>query len=222
MKAIQLNRAAQVTAIVIAVLLIDQILKIWVKTNFYYGEEVFLIGDWARLHFLENEGMAYGARFHDIPFIGKYIDPAVAKPLLTFFRIFAVGFIIYLIKKMIKGGTKKGAIFCMALILAGAIGNIIDSIFYGKLFSESPRYSEAVATMFPEGGGYAGWFYGKVVDMFYFPIIQTTLPEWFPINGGEPFEFFRPVFNFADASISVGIFIILLFHRGIFSDSASA
>ena len=220
MKQITVNKSAQVAAIVLIVLIIDQALKIWIKTNFFYGEEVFLIGDWARLHFLENEGMAYGARFHDLPFIGKYIDPNIAKPALTIFRIVAVGFIIYLISNMIKGNTKKGAIYCMALILAGAIGNIIDSVFYGKLFSESPRYSEELATMFPEGGGYAGWFYGKVVDMFYFPIIRTTLPEWLPINGGQPFEFFRPVFNVADASISVGILLILLFHRGIFTNSS--
>ena len=212
-----MKQSTQVALIVILVLVIDQALKIWIKTNFYYGQEMFLIGDWARLHFLENEGMAYGARFHDLPIIGKYINPAVAKPALTIFRIIAVGFIIYIIKNLIQKGNKKGLIYSMALILAGAIGNIIDSVFYGKIFSESPRYTQELATMFPENGGYANWFYGKVVDMFYFPMFQTTLPEWFPINGGQPFEFFRPVFNVADASISIGIFIILLFYRGIFT-----
>lgn len=212
-----MKQSTQVALIVILVLVIDQALKIWIKTNFYYGQELFLIGDWARLHFLENEGMAYGARFHDLPIIGKYINPAVAKPALTIFRIIAVGFIIYIIKNLIQKGNKKGLIYSMALILAGAIGNIIDSVFYGKIFSESPRYTQELATMFPENGGYANWFYGKVVDMFYFPMFQTTLPEWFPINGGQPFEFFRPVFNVADASISIGIFIILLFYRGIFT-----
>lgn len=212
-----MKQSTQVALIVILVLVIDQALKIWIKTNFYYGQELFLIGDWARLHFLENEGMAYGARFHDLPIIGKYINPAVAKPALTIFRIIAVGFIFYIIKNLIQKGNKKGLIYSMALILAGAIGNIIDSVFYGKIFSESPRYTQELATMFPENGGYANWFYGKVVDMFYFPMFQTTLPEWFPINGGQPFEFFRPVFNVADASISIGIFIILLFYRGIFT-----
>ena len=213
-----MKKSTQVACIVLLVLLIDQVLKIWVKTSFFYGEEIHLIGDWARLHFLENEGMAYGARLHDLPIIGKFISPAAAKPMLTFFRIFAVGFIIYLIQKMIKNGTKLGAIRCMGLILAGAVGNIIDSVFYGKIFSESPRYTNQVATLFPEGGGYSNWFYGHVVDMFYFPIINTTLPEWLPLKGGEQFEFFRPVFNVAEASISIGIFIILLFYRSIFQD----
>lgn len=217
MKQFTLNKTAQVTLIVILILICDQALKIWIKTNFYYGQEIMIFGDWARLHFLENEGMAYGARFHDLPLIGQFINPEFAKLALTLFRIFAVCFIIYMVKKMIEGNTKKGAIYCMALILAGAIGNIIDSIVYGKLFSESPRFSREVATMFPPDGGYAGWFHGKVVDMFYLPIIQTKLPQWFPIGGGQPFEFFRPVFNIADASISIGIFVILLFYRGVFN-----
>lgn len=210
--------STKVIIIVCLVLLIDQLLKIYIKTNFYYGEEVFIFGDWARIHFLENEGMAQGFRFSDFPIIGKYINPNLAKPMLTIFRIVAVFFIVMIINKMIKHKEKSGAVLSMALILAGAIGNIIDSIFYGKFFSESPRMSREVATLFPEGGGYAGWFHGRVVDMFYFPIINTTLPDWLPIVGGSSFEFFKFVFNVADASISIGIFIILLFHKTIFSN----
>lgn len=212
-----MKKGTQVFLIVILILIIDQISKIWIKTNFYYGEEWQLIGQWARLYFIENEGMAYGTRFSDLPIVGKYIQPEHAKPMLTIFRIFAVGFIVYIVKNLIQNKVKTGAIYCMALILAGAIGNIIDSIFYGKIFSESPRHNTELATLFPEGGGYAGWFHGKVVDMFYFPIIRTTLPEWIPFKGGQYFEFFRPVFNVADASISVGIILILLFYRSIFN-----
>lgn len=212
-----MKKGTQVFLIVILILIIDQISKIWIKTNFHYGEEWMLIGQWARLYFIENEGMAYGTRFSDIPIIGKFIQPELAKPMLTIFRIFAVGFIIYIIKNLIKTKIKAGAIYCMALILAGAIGNIIDSIFYGKIFSESPKHNTELATLFPENGGYAGWFHGKVVDMFYFPMVRTTLPEWIPLKGGQYFEFFRPVFNVADASISVGIILILLFYRSIFN-----
>lgn len=213
-----MKKGIQVTLIVILILLIDQILKIYIKTNFFYGQEQMLIGKWARLYFIENDGMAYGKKFSDLPFIGKHINPGTAKLSLTIFRIFAVGFIISIVRKMIQKSTvRKGAIYCMALILAGAIGNIIDCVFYGKIFSNSPHNNRSVAELFPDGGGYEGWFRGYVVDMFYFPMIQTTLPEWVPFKGGEYFEFFRPVFNVADASISVGIFLLLVFYREVFN-----
>lgn len=211
-----MKKSLQVILVVVLVLLIDQVLKFWIKTNFHYHEELVLINDWARLHFLENEGMAFGARLHDLPVIGQFINPEWAKPMLTIFRIVAVGFIIYFIGKMIRNKAKGGLIISMALILAGAIGNIIDSVFYGKFFGASDPFTRNVAEFMPEEGGYAGWFHGKVVDMFYFPMVNTTLPESFPIWGGKHIEFFQPVFNVADSAISIGIFLILLFYRGYF------
>ncbi len=198
------------------ILAIDQSLKFWIKTHFYYNEELNLIGEWARLHFLENEGMAFGARFHDLPVVGKYLQPQTAKFLLTSFRIVAVGFIIYFLGQFIKKKYTPGFIYSMGLILAGAIGNIIDSVFYGRIFSASDPFTRNVAEFMPPGGGYAPWFQGKVVDMFYFPLVNTYLPGWIPIFGGQHIEFFRPVFNVADASICVGITIVLLFYREYF------
>ncbi len=202
------------------ILAIDQSLKFWIKTNFYYNEEVNLIGKWARLHFLENPGMAWGARLHDLPLIGQFINPEWSKPMLTSFRIVAVVFIIYFVAQLIKKHAKTGLIYSMALILAGAIGNIIDSVFYGKFFTASDPFERNIAEFLPQGGGYANWFHGKVVDMFYFPLVNTNLPDWIPFIGGRHFEFFRPVFNVADSAISIGIFIILIFYRGYFVGSA--
>jgi len=190
-----------------------------------YGSEIDVAGDWFKLHFLENPGMAFGAQFQDIPLIGKYLKPQIAKPLLTLFRIGAVIFIIYLIKRMILNKAPKGLLYCMALILAGALGNIIDSTFYGLLFDKGLSYSDQMARWVSYSGvaspnfdGYAKLFNGTVVDMFYFPLVKDAFwPEWVPIVGGRSFEFFRPVFNLADASISVGVFIILLFNRTFFS-----
>lgn len=169
--------------LIIVILLIDQTIKIWVKTHMELGESIHVAGDWFQIHFIENNGMAYGMQ------IGS-------KLLLSIFRMIAIGFLSYYIWQQAKKKARWGYIICLAMILAGAAGNLIDCMFYGILF-----------------GGYAPFLMGRVVDMFYFPIIHTTWPEWFPFWGGEEFIFFSPVFNFADASISVGVIILLLFYR---------
>lgn len=184
------------------VLIVDQVLKIWIKTNLTYGEEFGILGSsWARIHFVENEGMAFGLSFG---------GPA-GKLALSLFRIFAIIFLAYIIRSLIKAQETFGLLACFALITAGAIGNVIDSAVYGIIFESS--YHGGVAEMFPEGGGYAGFLYGRVVDMLYFPIIDTVIPEWVPLWGGERFQFFKPVFNIADASISTGVISLLVFHR---------
>ncbi|MBO5250657.1 MAG: lipoprotein signal peptidase [Bacteroidaceae bacterium] len=189
--------------IVIAVLVIDQIIKIWVKTHMYWHESI-RITDWFYIFFTENNGMAFGMEIFD-------------KLFLTSFRILASIGIIYLLRKFIKQGYKTGFIVCVSLILAGAVGNIIDCLLYGEIFSESTH--STLATFVPFGEGYSEWFYGKVVDMFYFPIIETNWPEWMPFVGGEHFIFFSPIFNFADASISCGIIAIILFYGKYLNDS---
>ncbi|NND06042.1 MAG: lipoprotein signal peptidase [Saprospiraceae bacterium] len=206
----KLNKGQIISLIVILVLILDQASKIWVKTNMYYGEQISIFGaSWGFIHFVENNGMAFG-----ISLGGKF-----GKLVLSLFRIGAVGFLIYFIRKMIEDKQKMGVLICFALILAGAIGNIIDSAFYGLIFSESP-YHGGVATMFPEGGGYASFLYGKVVDMLYFPLIDTHWPSWMPFISGDRFQFFKPVFNVADSSISVGIVSLLLFQRSFFAQPA--
>lgn len=168
-----------------------------------YGDEFGIMGlPWARIHFVENEGMAFGMQFG-----GKW-----GKILLSFFRLIAAGFLIYILYRLIKAKEKYGVIISIALIFAGAFGNIIDSAVYGLIFSES-YYGSELATFLPEGGGYAPFLMGHVVDMLYFPLIETTLPEWIPIKGGEPFLFFRPVFNIADSAITIGVLNLLLFNR---------
>lgn len=184
--------------IVIAILLIDQIVKVWVKLNFTIGEEVDLIGDWCKLHFIENEGMAFGMSFGGVA--GKYV--------LTFLRIIASVLIGWYLLKLIKKGGNKLAVYSFTLIFAGAVGNIVDSMFYGLLFSESTFFS--VSQFLPEGGGYAPMFLGKVVDMFYFPVIDTTLPQWIPFFGGNDFRFFNAIFNISDVSITIGVVILLI------------
>jgi len=180
--------------IVLVILFIDQLVKLYIKTNFYLGEEIPVLGDWFRIHFTENYGMAFGLEFG-----GKG-----GKILLTLFRLVAVTFIGWYIFDLTKKETNKWYIISWALILSGALGNIIDSIFYGILF------------------GYDSWFHGRVVDMFYFPIVQTTIPENWPFWAGEDFEFFRPVFNVADAAISIGFVIILLGQKMFFKEEASS
>ena len=183
-----------------ALLLIDQAIKIWIKTHLMLGESIH-VTDWFYLYFTENPGMAFG---------WEVID----KLFLTIFRIVASVAIAWLVAKIIKGRYSIGFLLCMVAIFSGAVGNIIDSIFYGKIFSHS--YGQ-IAPLFPEGGGYANWLHGKVVDMFYFPIINTTWPEWMPFWGGEELVFFRPIFNFADACISVGVVCLILFYAHSFS-----
>jgi len=207
-------------AIVLTLLLLitDQLIKIYVKTHFYMGEEYipFTSIPWLRFHFIENEGMAYGWKL-----AGSW-----GKIALTSFRLVAVAFGTYYILSIIKKKYHSGYVFCVTLIYAGAIGNLIDSLFYGMVFEFSDAYSQNLAKGFWQDGfmgGYESILHGRVVDMFYFPIIQdVTLPTWLPIWGGEPFEFFRPVFNLADASISAGLIAILVFQSKFFSNTTGA
>ena len=208
--------------VVLAVLIIDQALKIYIKTNYAIGGGFDILGQsWAKIHFIENDGMAFGITFgnkclgvtgEDGSCKGIMLTPEAGKLILSTFRIFMVGLLIYFIRGLNNAKESMGLLISLSLILAGAIGNILDSAFYGLMFSAS-HFHGGVATMFPEGGGYASFLFGKVVDMFYFPMIDTRLPEWFPIWGGDKFQFFRPIFNVADASISIGVASILLFHR---------
>ena len=194
--------------IISLVLLADQVSKILVKTNMTLGQSIRMAGDWFILHFTENPGMAFGFEF-----AGEY-----GKLLLTIFRIVAVVFISIYLSRIISKGAPTGLIISVSMILAGALGNIIDSVFYGAVFGAS--YFNQVAQLFPEGGGYAPLLYGKVVDMLYFPMIRTTLPEWLPLWGGNEFIFFRPVFNLADSSITTGVFVLLVFQKKFFTHEA--
>ncbi|HXI01009.1 MAG TPA: lipoprotein signal peptidase [Sphingobacteriaceae bacterium] len=191
---------------VLFILLADQILKIWIKLDMTLGQEYKILGDYALIHFTENNGMAFGMEF----------GGEAGKLALSLFRIIAVCAIGYVMVYLIKKKYHRGLIFNVSLIFAGALGNIIDSTFYGLIFSESTYYDKAVA--FPAGVGYAGIFHGKVVDMFYFPIVQGTFPHWFPFWSGEEFVFFRPVFNIADSAISIGVVLILIFQKNYFKD----
>ena len=189
--------------IVFIILLIDQWSKIYVKTNFYYGEEVKVLGDWCKLLFIENEGMAFGM---------KILDNEIGKLILTLFRLVAVVFGFFWVKKLSLQGYKKGTMICAALILAGAAGNLIDCLFYGQLFSAT-QFPYEVATWASDGNGYAPFLHGRVVDMFYFPMIDKILPSWVPIWGGERFTFFDPIFNVADVAISTGIITLVVFQK---------
>ena len=191
---------------IVFILLADQILKFWIKLNMTPGQEFHLLGDWAIIHFTENNGMAFGMEF----------GGEAGKLALTLFRIAAVSMIGYGVVYLIKNKYHRGLILNVALIFAGALGNIMDSSFYGLIFSESTYFEPA--KLLPAGGGYAGLFHGKVVDMFYFPIIEGIIPSWFPIWGGEDFVFFRPVFNIADAAISIGVISILIFQKRYFKE----
>lgn len=185
-------------AIVVAILVIDQVIKIEVKTNMTLGEAK-RVADWFYIEFIENNGMAYGMKF-------------INKLVLSLFRLFAIGFIGYYLAKIIKrDSAPRGYIVLVAMVLAGAAGNLIDCLFYGLIFDASTPFY--VSQFVPFGEGYSTFLHGKVVDMFYFPIIQTTWPDWVPYFGGSEYVFFSPVFNFADACISVGVVALLLFYR---------
>ena len=191
--------------LILCILVADQILKIWVKTHMTIGEEIPLFGKWGMLHFIENNGMAFGMEMG-----GK-----AEKILLSVFRIFAIIAISLFLSSLIRKKVNAGLIFAVSAILAGAIGNIIDSAFYGLIFSES--FTQP-AVMFPKEGGYASFLLGRVVDMFYFPVINTQWPEWSPFRAGESLVFFRPIFNIADSAITCGVVAILLFQKRMFRD----
>ena len=192
---------------VFAVLIIDQLSKIWIKTNLEYGTGFDILGlNWAKIQFVENEGMAFGISYGGIN--GKYV--------LSIFRIIMAGFLGYILYGLYKAGENKSLLFSFSLIVAGAIGNILDCIFYGLIFTES-HYHGGLAEFVSFGNGYAPVLQGKVVDMLYFPMVDTILPSWMPIWGGERFEFFRPVFNVADSAITTGVVTIILFNRNFFT-----
>ena len=181
--------------VIFLVLLIDQISKFWIKLNMTIGESFSVLGDWFQIYFIENNGMAFGWEF----------GAQYGKLVLSIFRIIAVALLFYFIYYLTKKKTKFGPLLGISLITAGALGNIIDGMFYGLIFSESSFYQ--VATLFPEGGGYAGFLQGKVVDMLYFPLF--TFPEWVPFLGGQ--IFFSPIFNIADSAITIGFLYLLIF-----------
>ena len=191
---------------VLLVLLADQLLKFWIKLNMTLGQEYRILGDWGIIHFTENNGMAFGME----------LGGEAGKLALSLFRIAAVCVIGYVVIHLVRHKYHRGLILNVSLIFAGAMGNIIDSTIYGVIFSESTYYERA--ELFPAAGGYSSLFHGKVVDMFYFPILQGHFPQWFPFWGGEEFIFFRPVFNLADAAISVGVVLILLFQKKYFKE----
>lgn len=208
------------SAIIIVLLIIfaDQLLKLYIKTHFVNGDDVKMIGSWFRLHFIENEGMAYGLKISESVF---------GKILLSSFRLIAVTFGFFLLKRLVVRRYSRGVIICGSLILAGALGNLIDSMFYGLIFTDSP-YSclsgnyESLSSMMQThnatsvahftnfGAGYGKFLQGKVVDMLYVPIIDGPMPHWVPFLGGKNFVFFEPVFNIADAAISIGVFALLI------------
>ena len=198
------KKAWGAATVILLLLFLDQASKIWVKTHMQLHESLEIFS-WFQLYFTENPGMAFGMEF-------------LNKLVLSVFRIAAVVAIAYYLIRLVRRNYSFGFIACVALVFAGALGNIIDSVFYGVIFDHS--YGQ-IATFMPAGGGYASLLHGKVVDMLYFPLIRTPLPDWLPIWGGEEFIFFRPIFNLADSSICVGGALLLLFYHRTLSKSLS-
>lgn len=192
-----MNKGVVATIIVVAILLIDQAIKLWVKTSMELHESIHVF-DWFYITFIENNGMAYGMQLG-------------SKLLLSLFRLIAISVLGYYVWRQVKTGARWGYVVCLSMILAGAVGNLIDCMFYGMIFEQSTPYHIAQFTAF--GEGYSSFLMGRVVDMFYFPLIVSTWPDWVPWYGGDEFIFFSPVFNFADANISVGVVVLLLFFR---------
>lgn len=184
-------------SLIAAILIIDQVVKLWVKTHMYIGEDIPLIGNWCRLHFVENQGFAFGMS----------VGGNAGKIVLSLFRLVASGAILWYLLHLVKKGIRTPLAVCLTLIFVGAVGNLIDSSFYGLIFNES-LYN--VAQLFPPEGGYAPMLQGRVVDMFYLPVIDTDLPSWVPIWGGEHFIFFNAIFNVADAAITIGSFWLII------------
>jgi len=202
----KVSRGWKFSILIFLILVADQAVKIWIKTHMTLHDSI-RVSDWFYIYFTENNGMAFGIELFD-------------KLFLTLFRIAAVaGLFWYLYRISAKQSTRFGYCVCVSLIIAGALGNILDSLFYGIIFNDSVGQ---LATFFPDGGGYGSLFYGKVVDMLYFPLIDTYLPNWLPFYGGEHFVFFRPIFNLADSAISIGIFIVILFYRRDLSEVTTA
>lgn len=194
---IKKSRGILAVTLILVLLVIDQVIKIWVKTNMPLYDTIE-ITSWFKIHYIENNGMAFGMTF-------------VNKLVLSLFRIAAIVLLCYYISLLVRRGCRLGYLICVAIVTAGAAGNIFDSMFYGLIFSGSSPYY--VSYFVPFGDGYAPFLMGKVVDMFYFPLIESTFPDWVPFWGGENFVFFSPVFNFADACVSVGVVVVLLFYQ---------
>ncbi len=202
---IVMSLAKKSILVVLILLFLDQLLKIWVKTHMVIGQEIPVFDHWFLIHFIENNGMAFGMEL-----AGK-----TGKIILSLFRVIAVILIGWYISFLIRHKSPAGLVVAISFIFAGALGNIIDSAFYGMIFNDSYFH---VARLFPPHGGYASFLHGKVVDMLYFPIIKGTFPAWFPVWRGQEFIFFRPVFNLSDSYITIGVFVILLFYRKFYGN----